>query len=127
MTRYHALVLVPGDTPEDEACDAAFRLLAPYMRDDRRPGAAHKFDYALDPDEIAALGDDEGRRDIWRVSEVMGRLAGLQVEAILTPDGLWHETAPGELWDDDAWLARARDIVRRQPQDCLALRHVLHV
>ena len=27
MSRYHALVLVPGDTPEDEACGVALELL----------------------------------------------------------------------------------------------------
>jgi hypothetical protein len=127
MTRYHVLVLVPGDTPEDEACDAASALLSPYMRDDREPEAGFKFDYALDPEEIAALSDDAGRRDIWRVREVAGRLAELQVEAILTPDGRWYETEPGELWDDEAWLARASKILQRQPQDYLALRHVLHI
>ena len=34
MTRYYALVLVPGDadTPEEEACEAAAKLLYPFMR-----------------------------------------------------------------------------------------------
>jgi hypothetical protein len=33
MTRYHALVLVPGDTdtPQEVACEAAAELLFPYM------------------------------------------------------------------------------------------------
>jgi hypothetical protein len=126
MTRYHILVLVPGDTPEDQACDTAAALLAPYMRDDCKPEAEFKFDYALDPEEIAALSDDADRRDIWRVREITGRLAELQIEAILTLDGQWHESEAGELWDDEAWLARARDVLSRLPQDSLALRHVLH-
>jgi hypothetical protein len=58
MTRYHILVLVPGDTPEDQACDAAGALLAPYMRNDREPEAEFKFDYALDPEKIAAISDN---------------------------------------------------------------------
>ena len=39
MTRYYALVLVPGDadTPEEVACEAA-ELLLPYMRSEHDPG-----------------------------------------------------------------------------------------
>jgi hypothetical protein len=96
------------------------------MRNDRELEAEFKFDYALDSEEIAALSADAGRRDIWRACEITGQLAELQIEAILTPDGQWHETEAGELWDDDAWLARARHVLSRLPQDSLALRHVLH-
>jgi hypothetical protein len=40
MTRYYALVLVPGDadTPEEVACEAAAELLLPYMRSEHDPG-----------------------------------------------------------------------------------------
>jgi hypothetical protein len=127
MTRYHILVCVPGDTPEDQACDAAAALLAPYRRNYREPEAEFKVDYALDPEEIAALSDDTGRRDIWRLGEFSGGLAELQIETILTPEGRWHETEAGQLWDDEGWLARACDVLSRLPQDSLALRHVLHI
>ena len=53
--------------------------------------------------------------------------AQLQVEAIVTPDGVWHEPdEPGQLWDDEAWLEKAR-LVLEPHRECLALRHVLHI
>ena len=49
MTRYYALVLVPEDVPEDEACDAAFDLLSPFILTDSGQPEDAKFDYLLDP------------------------------------------------------------------------------
>jgi hypothetical protein len=49
MTRYYALVLVPEDVPEDEACDAAFDLLLPFILTDSGQPEDAKFDYLLDP------------------------------------------------------------------------------
>ena len=48
MTRYHALVLVPGgvDTPEEETCEATARLLYPFMRSEDDPGGDHEFDWS---------------------------------------------------------------------------------
>ena len=125
MTRYHALVLVPGDadTPDEEACEAAAELLFPYMRSDDDPEADYQFDWFLQPDDITEPGDDE--RLIWRAGDIVERFAELQVEAILTPDGRWHGSE-AEVWDDEAWVARARRILE-QHQECLALRHVLHI
>ncbi len=125
MTRYYALVLVPGDadTPDEEACEAAAELLFPYMRSDDDPEADHHFDWFLQPDDLTEPGD-EGRL-IWRAGDVVERFAELQVEAILTPDGRWHGSET-EVWDDEAWVARARRILL-QHQECLALRHVLHI
>jgi transposase len=56
---------------------------------------------------------------------ILERFAELQVEAIVTPDGRWHGSE-AEVWDDEAWVARARQILRQYPK-CLALRHVLHI
>ncbi len=49
MTRYYALVLVPGDadTPEEEACEAAAELLYPYMRSEDDPEGDYQFDWFL--------------------------------------------------------------------------------
>ena len=107
MTRYYALVLAPGDVPRNEAFDAAFGLLSPCMIADARPSQEPRFDHLLDSEDI------------------IGRLGKLQVEAIVTPDGRWHETEAGQLWDDDARLARARGIIRSRP-DYLAPQHVFH-
>ena len=125
MTRYYALVLVPGDadTPEEEACEAAAELLYPYMRSEDDPEADYQFDWFLQPDDLTEPDDDV--RLIWRAGDIVERFAELQVEAILTPDGRWHGSQ-AEIWDDEAWVARARQILR-QHQDCLALRHVLHI
>ena len=120
MSRYYALVLVPGDTPEEEACEAAAELLYPYMRSEDDPAGDHEFDWFLQPDE---LGDDT--QSIWRAGDIVERFPELQVEAILTPDGRWHGSE-AEVWDDEAWVARARRILR-QNQECLALRHLLHI
>jgi hypothetical protein len=66
MTRYYALVLVPKDVPVDEACDAAFDLLSPFiLPDSGRPEDAI-FDYLLDPEDISAIGD--GDRNVWRAT-----------------------------------------------------------
>ncbi|MEJ7631615.1 MAG: hypothetical protein WKF28_03860 [Rubrobacteraceae bacterium] len=108
MTRYYALVLVPSDVPKNEAFDAAFGLLSPCVIADARPSEESRFDHLLDPEDIID----------W--------LGELQVEAIVTPDGRWHETEAGQLWDDDAWGARARGIIRQRP-DYLAPRHVFHI
>jgi hypothetical protein len=124
MTRYYALVLVPGDTdtPEEEACEAAAELLFPYMRPEDDPEADYHFDWFLQPDDLS--GPDDVQL-IWRAGDIVERFAQLQVEAIVTPDGRWYEFE-AEVWDDEAWVARARQILRRY-QQCLALRHVLHI
>ena len=126
MTRYHALVLVSGDadTPDQEACEAAAELLYPYMRSEDDPGGDHEFDWFLQPDDLAE--PEDGIQLIWRAGDIVERFAELEVEAILTPDGRWHATEAGQLWDDEGWLARARRILR-QHKECLALRHVLHI
>ncbi len=94
MSRYYALVLVPGDrnTPDVEACEAAAELLYPYMHDPDGPTKDHTFDYVYDPEAIADLTDDDIADHVWPVSEILesDTLAGLQVEAIVTPDGAWH-------------------------------------
>ena len=125
MTRYYALVLVPGDvdTPEEEACEAAAELLFPYMRSDDDPESDYHFDWFLQPDDLSEPGD-EGQL-IWRAGDVAEGFAELQVEAILTPDGRWHGSE-AEVWDDEAWVARARRILE-QHQEFLDLRHVLHI
>jgi hypothetical protein len=124
MTRYYALVLVPEDVPEDEAYDAAFDLLSPFILTDSGRAEAAKFDYLLDPEDIAALGEDH--RNVWRAGDIADKLGELQVEAILTPDSGWHEVEPGQMWDDDAWVAQGCDILLREA-GCLALRYVLHI
>ena len=131
MSRYHALVLVPGDadTPEEEACETAAELLYPHMHHPDEPTKAHKFDYAYSPEDIAALSEDDITDHVWPVGEILEphTFAGLQVEAIVTPDGAWHEPDdPFQLWDDPAWLEKAHHVLR-QHRACLALRHVLHV
>ena len=125
MTRYYALVLVPGDadTLDEEACEAAADLLFPYMRSDDDPEADYHFDWFLQPDDLSAHGDDG--RLIWRAGDIVQRFPELQVEAILTPDGRWHGSE-ADVWDDEAWVVRARGILE-QHQECLALRHVLHI
>ncbi len=125
MTRYYALVLVPGDadTSEEEACEDAAELLYPYMRSEDDPEADYQFDWFLQPDDITEPHDDN--RLIWPAGDIVERFAELQVEAILTPDGRWHGSE-AEVWDDEVWVERAREILR-QHQECLALRHVLHI
>jgi len=126
MTRYYALVLVPEDVPEDKACDAAFDLLTPFLLTDSGGTEDAKFDYLLDPEDIGVLGEDEDHRNVWRAGDIADKLGELQVEAIVTPDGGWHEIEPGQLWDDEAWVAKGCDILLRQ-SGCLALRYVLHI
>ncbi len=130
MSRYYALVLVPGDpnTPEIEACEAAAELLYPYLYDSNGSTSDHTFDYVYGPEDIADLTEDDIIDHVWPVSEILepGTFAGLQVEAIVTPDGAWHEPDdPSQLWDDPAWLEKAHRLLR-QHRACLALRHVLH-
>jgi hypothetical protein len=123
--RYYALVLVPGDadTPAEEACEAAADLLFPYMRSEDDPEADFNFDWFLQPDDISVLEDDDPL--IWPAGDIVERFPELQVEAIVTPDGRWHHSEAA-VWTDEAWVARARQILR-QHQECLALRHVLHI
>lgn len=123
--RYYALVLVPGDadTPDEEACEAAAELLFPHMRSEGDPGGDYEFDWFLQPDDLA--DPEDGVQLIWRAGDIVERFAELEVEQILTPDGRWHAAEAGQLWDDEGWVARARQILR-QHKECLALRHVLH-
>jgi hypothetical protein len=125
MTRYYALVLVPGDadTPEEEACEAAAELHYPYMRSEDDPEGDYQFDWFLQPDDLTE--PDDGDRLIWRAGDIVGRFPGLEVEVIITPDGRW-QGSQAAVWDDEAWVERARRILR-QHQGCLALRHVLHI
>ena len=125
MTRYHALVLVPGGagTPVDEACQAAAQLLYPFMRSEDDPDGDFEFDWFLQPDDLDDPDDDV--QLIWRAGDIVRQFAELEVEAILTPDGRWHEAEAGQLWDDEEWVEKARHLLRRN-QDYLALRHVLH-
>src|SRR5215210_205515 len=103
MTRYYALVLVPGaaDTPQERSCEAAAKFLYPYMRSENDPGDDYRFDWFLQPDD--PLAPDDGGRLIWRAGDILERLAELEVEAILTPDGRWHAAEAGQLWGDEAW------------------------
>ncbi len=126
MSRYYALVLVPGDTPEEEACEVAAELLYPHMHAPDVPLTEHKFDYMYGPGDIAELTGGDITQHMWRVGEILETLADLEVEAVLTPDGTWHETEAGQLWDDDAWLQKARQVLE-QHRESLALRHVLHI
>jgi len=89
MSRFYALVLVPGDVLREEIGDAARELLYPYMYDPDEPTMQHNFDYAYSPEDIADLSDDEISDHTWPVSEILDPrvLAGSQVEAIVTPDG----------------------------------------
>jgi hypothetical protein len=125
MTRYHALVLVPGDadTPLDEACEAAAELLYPFMRSEDDPGGDYEFDWFLQPDDLNE--PDDGARPIWRAGEIVERFTELEVEAILTPDGRWHEAEAGQLWDDEEWVEKAHHLLQ-QHWECLALLHMLH-
>jgi hypothetical protein len=125
MSRYHALVLVPGDasTPVEETCEAAAELLYPFMRSEDDPDGDFKFDWFLQPDDLNELKDSV--QTIWRAGDIVERFAELGVEAILTPDGRWHEAEAGQLWDDEEWVEKARHLLQRN-RDCLALRHVLH-
>jgi len=119
-----ACEFVPGDaeTPEEEACEAAAELLFPYIRSEDDPEADYHFNWFLQPDDLS--GPDDVQL-IWRAGDIVERFAELQVEAIVTPDGRWHGSE-AEVWDDEAWVARARQILRQYPT-CLALRHVLHI
>jgi len=129
VSRYYALVLVPGETPQEEAGDAALELLYPYMYDSDEPAREHQFDYMYSPEDIADLTEDDVTDHMWPVSEILepDTFTGLQVEAIVAPDGAWHEPDdPGQLWDDPAWLAKARHVLE-QHRECVALRHVLHI
>ena len=125
MSPYYALVLVPGDadTTEEEACEAAAELLYPYVRSEADPEGDYQFDWFLQPDDLTE--PDDGVKFIWRAGDIVERFAELEVEAILTPDRRWHGSE-AEVWDDEAWVARARRILR-QHEECLALSHVLHI
>jgi hypothetical protein len=129
MSRYFTLVVVPGDADApEEACEAAAELLYPYMYNPDEPTKVHNFDYMYSPEDIADLTDDGITDHMWPVSEILEpqTFAELQVEAIVTPDGGWHEPDdPGQLWDDPAWLEKARKLLEEH-RECLALRHVLH-
>src|SRR5918998_3505053 len=126
MSRYHALVLVPGnaDTPVDEACEAAAQLLYPFMRSEDDPRGEYEFDWFLQPDDLD--NPDDGVRPIWPAGDIVEHFPDLQVEAIVTPDGRWHQAEAGQLWDDEEWVEKARHLLQRH-RDCLALRHVLHI
>ncbi len=92
------------------------------MRSEDDPEADHHFDSFLQPDDLS--GPDYVQL-IWRADDIVERFAELQVEAIVTPDGRWH-ASEAEMWDDEAWVASARQILRQYPK-CVALRHVLHI
>jgi hypothetical protein len=127
MSRYYTLVVVPSDDPE-RACEAAAELLYPYMHNPDEPAKANNFDYMYSPEDIADLTDDDITDHMWPVSKILKPeiLAGLGVEAIVTPEGTWHEPDdPGQLWDDPAWIDKARQVLGEH-SGCLALRHVLH-
>jgi hypothetical protein len=127
MSRYYTLVVVPSDYPE-RACETAAELLYPYMHNPDEPTRAHNFDYMYSPEDIADLTDDDITDHMWPVSKILKPeiLAGLGVEAIVTPEGTWHEPDdPGQLWDDPAWIDKARQVLGEH-SGCLALRHVLH-
>ncbi len=128
MSRYYALVLVPDQPSVEQACDAAEELLYPYMHDPDEPTTPHHFDYMYSPDDIAALTDDEVTEHMWPVSEILDQipLAELQLEAVLTPDGIWHEQETGFLWDDETWLRELRHLLEGH-RECLGLRYVLHI
>jgi hypothetical protein len=129
LSRYYALVLVPGKLTREEAGNAALELLYPYMYNPHEPTKAHNFDYVYSPEDIADLTDDDFTDHVWPVNEILEweALAELQVEAIVTSDGAWHEPDDlGQLWDDPVWLEKARPLLEVH-RESLALRHVLHI
>jgi hypothetical protein len=99
------------------------------MYDHNEPTKAHTFDYMYSPEDIVDLTYDGITDLMWPVSEILEpeTPAGLEVEAIVTPVGTWHEPDDtGQLWDDPTWLDKARRVLG-QHRECLALRRVLHV
>jgi hypothetical protein len=112
MSRYFALVLVPGDTPEDQITETAFEALVPFMQDDDEPDKDFKFDYMIELEDYDA---EEVGQFIWKVSDLP--LDELEIEAILTPDGDWHEVE-----DDD----EAREVLE-QYSDAIGVKYVLHI
>jgi hypothetical protein len=93
------------------------------MRSEDDLEADYEFDWFLQPDDLNEPGD--GIQSIWRAGDIVERFVKLEVEAILTPDGRWHEAEAGQLWDDEEWVEKARHLLQ-QHRDCLALGHVLH-
>ena len=130
MTRFYGLVLVPNTPSLEEACNIAAKLLYLHQYSDTDPEQEYKFDWFLQPDDLLEEGDADNSRGnkqfVWRVSEILGQFASLEVEAIVTPDGHWHDMEPSHMWDEPAWVQRARQLLQ-QHQDCIALKHVLHI
>jgi hypothetical protein len=112
----------------NHAREAAEELLYPYTYDHNDPTKVYAFDYTYSPEGTADLTD--GITDhMWPVSERIEpkSLAGMEIEAAVTPDRTCHEPDDtAQLWDEARWLNKALRVFG-QHRECLALRHVLHV
>jgi len=97
------------------------------MHNPDEPTKAHNFDYMYSPEDIADLTDDITDH-MWTVSKILAPeiLTGLGVEAIVTPEGTWHEpmlNRPTTVLDRR--IDKARQVLGEH-SGRLALRHVLH-
>lgn len=119
--KIYALVLIPDGTPEERRVETASHLLYAHMYDPGNPDKDFKFDYMVELDDY---DEKEIGQYIWSMDELRGSFEKLEIEAIVTPDGEWHDT--DQMWDDPDWVETARNLFEKSP-NCIGVKYVLHV
>jgi hypothetical protein len=122
MTRFAALVLVPNTLPTEQVTEAAYERLLPFMLDDDKPEEDGKFDYLI---ELEDYDEEEVGQFIWPTPDLPPIFADLGIDAIVTPNGIWHEN-PEPLWDDPLWVAEARQLFEEH-SETIAVKYILHI
>jgi hypothetical protein len=114
------LILIPGDTAEEDHISTANQLIELFMQDD----SPVKVNFYIEAHEAA----EPGERYRWHVSKLPKSLEKLEIESVITPDGNWYDSAdtPTGIWDDPVWIGRVRKLLKRYP-DAIALRYRVHV
>ena len=113
------LILIPGDTPEEDQISTANQLIELFMQDD----SPVKINFYIEAPEAA----EPGERYRWPVARLPKSLEKLEFESLITPNGTWYDSAdtPTGIWDDPVWIGQVRKLLKRYP-DAIALRYRAH-
>lgn len=75
-------------------------------------------------DDLDDPDREEESEHNWHVSELPEDVDELEIDAVITPDGMWYGS-DGALWDDPKWVRTVRGLLKKNP-DCIAVRVLLH-
>lgn len=121
LSRHFGLILIPGDTPEDQIFEAVYERLTAFMADENDPDQEYQFDYFVELDDYPP---EEVGQIVFTPAELAEQFGKLEIESIVTPEYVWLESALD--WDDADWQQQAQELFTRYP-DVVGVKFLYHM